>query len=90
MQTEASPSLGITSLDITRTVDLEPDHEFRFEVEFNKKVQIKLLKGTAEIFGTEIAVGVSYTFTGRKVAVYTWHGCALEISFFFQSFFLIT
>ncbi|CDH48990.1 polyribonucleotide 5-hydroxyl-kinase clp1 [Lichtheimia corymbifera JMRC:FSU:9682] len=68
------------SLDITRTVDLESDHEFRFEVEFNKKVQIKLLKGTAEIFGTEIAVGVSYTFTGRKVAVYTWHGCALEIT----------
>ncbi|KAK4511529.1 uncharacterized protein ATC70_012744 [Mucor velutinosus] len=63
----------------SREVTLEPDHEFRFEVEFNNKVQIKLAKGTAEIFGTELAVGITYTFTGRKAAVYTWHGCTLEI-----------
>lgn len=41
----------------------------------------KLLKGTAEIFGTELAIGMSYDFTGRKVAVFSWHGCTLEISF---------
>ncbi|CAO3620204.1 unnamed protein product [Cunninghamella echinulata] len=41
----------------------------------------ELVKGTAEIFGTELADGVEYTFTGRKAAVYTWHGCTLEISF---------
>lgn len=58
---------------------MEPDHEFRFEVEFNNKVQIKLTRGTAEIFGTELAVGITYTFTGRKAAVYTWHGCTLEV-----------
>lgn len=58
---------------------MDPDHEFRFEVEFNNKVQIKLAKGTAEIFGTELAVGITYTFTGRKAAVYTWHGCTLEV-----------
>ncbi|KAI8877110.1 Clp1-domain-containing protein [Backusella circina FSU 941] len=63
-----------------REVVLDSDHEFRFEVDFNAKVQIKLAKGTAEIFGTELAVGVTYTFTGRKAAVYTWHGCTLEIS----------
>lgn len=55
------------------------DHEFRFEVDFNSKVQIKLVKGTAEIFGTELAIGIAYNFTGRKAAVYTWHGCTLEV-----------
>lgn len=62
-----------------REVVLGPDHEFRFEVDFNTKVSIKLAKGTAEIFGTELAVGVTYNFTGRKAAVYTWHGCTLEV-----------
>ncbi|KAI7862877.1 Pre-mRNA cleavage complex II protein Clp1-domain-containing protein [Spinellus fusiger] len=67
------------ALQPTRTIDLDPDHEFRFEVSFSAKVQVKLLKGTAEIFGTELAVGVPYTFSGRKAAVYTWHGCKLEV-----------
>ena len=63
----------------SREFVLGPDHEYRFEVDFNTKVSIKLVKGTAEIFGTELAVGVTYTFTGRKAAVYTWHGCTLEV-----------
>ncbi|KAI8647042.1 Pre-mRNA cleavage complex II protein Clp1-domain-containing protein [Parasitella parasitica] len=65
--------------EASREITLEPDHEFRFEVEFNTKAQLKLVKGTAEIFGTELAVGITYTFTGRKAAVYTWHGCTLEV-----------
>ncbi|KAI9489141.1 Pre-mRNA cleavage complex II protein Clp1-domain-containing protein [Zychaea mexicana] len=71
-----------TSAEPPRTIELDSEHEFRFEVEFNKKVTLKLLKGTAEVFGTELAINVTYTFTGRKAAVYTWHGCTLEISFF--------
>jgi polyribonucleotide 5'-hydroxyl-kinase len=39
----------------------------------------QLLSGTAEIFGTELAVNQTYTFTGHKAAVYTWHGCKLEV-----------
>lgn len=46
----------------------------------------QLVKGTAEVFGTELALGVEYTFSGRKAAVYTWHGCTLEISFFCSFF----
>ncbi|KAI8089895.1 Pre-mRNA cleavage complex II protein Clp1-domain-containing protein [Halteromyces radiatus] len=61
-----------------RVIDLEPDSEFRFEVDFKTQIQIKILKGTAEIFGTELAEGVEYSFSGRKAAVYTWHGCSLE------------
>ncbi|SAM09369.1 hypothetical protein [Absidia glauca] len=64
---------GKNELGDVRIVDLDADSEFRFEVDFKAQVQIKLLKGTAEIFGTELATGVDYTFSGRKAAVYTWH-----------------
>jgi polyribonucleotide 5'-hydroxyl-kinase len=39
----------------------------------------QLLSGTAEIFGTELALHQPYTFTGTKAAVYTYHGCRLEV-----------
>lgn len=35
--------------------------------------------GNAEIFGTEITVGPTYSFSGVKSAIYTWQGCELEI-----------
>lgn len=38
------------------------------------------MKGTAEIFGTELAIGPEYTFTNYKAAIYTWHGCTLEVT----------
>ncbi|KAJ3044466.1 hypothetical protein HDV00_001893 [Rhizophlyctis rosea] len=38
--------------------------------------RISLKDGRAEIFGSELAVDGEYTFSGRKVAVFTWH--ALE------------
>ncbi|CAG8695331.1 2640_t:CDS:2, partial [Scutellospora calospora] len=52
---------------------LEPEHEFRFEVDFGTTVKLKLISGTAEIYGTEIGIGPEYEFSGRKVAVFTWH-----------------
>lgn len=41
---------------------------------------MQLLAGTAELFGTELAASQTYTFSGTKAAIYTWHGCTLEIS----------
>ena len=38
------------------------------------------LTGTAEVFGTELAPSQTYRFTGAKAAVYTHHGCTLEVS----------
>jgi len=38
------------------------------------------MTGTAEIFGTELVISNTYTFTGTKAAVYTWHGCTFEVS----------
>lgn len=40
----------------------------------------QLLTGTAELFGTELAPSQTYTFSGTKGAIYTWHGCELEVS----------
>ncbi|RAK79911.1 cleavage polyadenylation factor subunit CLP1 [Aspergillus fijiensis CBS 313.89] len=54
--------------------------EWRFEVAFGTVVRVKLLTGTAELFGTELAPSQTYTFTGTKAAIYTWHGCMLEVS----------
>lgn len=41
---------------------------------------IQVLNGTAELFGTELAPNQTYSFTGMKAAIYTWHGCTLHIS----------
>ena len=55
--------------------------EYRFEVSHTKIARLKLLTGTAEIFGTELIISSTpYTFTGCKLAIYTWQGCTFEIS----------
>ncbi|XP_055625161.1 protein CLP1 homolog [Toxorhynchites rutilus septentrionalis] len=60
---------------------LETDSELRFEIENkNEKVTITLLSGHAELFGTELVVKKSYEFgVGAKVAIFTYHGCTLEL-----------
>ena len=41
---------------------------------------MRLKKGLAEVFGTEIIKGKTYTFfNGSKVAAFTFHGCEIEI-----------
>ncbi|XP_013170540.1 PREDICTED: protein CLP1 homolog isoform X2 [Papilio xuthus] len=60
---------------------LEPNSELRFEVESkNEKVVLEVKSGYAELFGTELVKGKPYEFhTGAKVAVFTWHGCIVEL-----------
>ncbi|XP_023017710.1 protein CLP1 homolog [Leptinotarsa decemlineata] len=66
---------------VLQEYNLEQDQELRFEVESkSEKVYLTLKKGTAEVFGTEIVKGKTYEFTaGAKVAVFTWHGCVVEV-----------
>ncbi|CAG8799212.1 4354_t:CDS:2, partial [Cetraspora pellucida] len=59
--------------EISKEWKLEPEHEFRFEVDFGTTVKLKLISGTAEIYGTEIGIGPEYEFSGRKIAIFTWH-----------------
>ena len=53
--------------------------EYRFETSFGSPTTIKLISGIAELFGTELAPNIEYTFRGTKGAIYTWEGCTLEI-----------
>ena len=40
------------------------------------------MSGNAEVFGTELARNKVYTINTRlKIAVFTWYGCTLAISF---------
>ncbi|KIV93579.1 hypothetical protein PV10_04783 [Exophiala mesophila] len=79
------PGLGLDEPEEERPVettqhDLAKEHEWRFEVAVGKYVQVKILTGTAELFGTELIAGNTYTFTGTKAAIYTWQGCSFEVS----------
>ncbi|KAK7572174.1 hypothetical protein V9T40_014646 [Parthenolecanium corni] len=64
-----------------KEIKLSPDCELRFEVEnSNETVYLELKSGIAEIFGTELVKGKTYTFTtGAKIAVFTWQGCELIV-----------
>jgi polyribonucleotide 5'-hydroxyl-kinase len=46
----------------------------------SKLIALQVLEGTAEIFGTELALNHAYTFRGTKSSIFTWHGCRLEVT----------
>ncbi|XP_074740700.1 polyribonucleotide 5'-hydroxyl-kinase Clp1 isoform X2 [Strix uralensis] len=61
--------------------ELERETELRFEVEASQTVQLELLTGMAEVFGTELTRNKKFSFdAGAKVAVFTWHGCTVQLS----------
>ncbi|XP_053687675.1 protein CLP1 homolog [Sabethes cyaneus] len=59
---------------------LETDSELRFEIENKNDVTVQLISGYAELFGTEMVMKKPYAFgVGAKVAIFTYHGCTLEL-----------
>eukprot|EP00002_Diphylleia_rotans_P033095 TRINITY_DN7001_c0_g1_i4.p1 TRINITY_DN7001_c0_g1~~TRINITY_DN7001_c0_g1_i4.p1 ORF type:complete len:351 (+),score=62.83 TRINITY_DN7001_c0_g1_i4:56-1108(+) len=64
----------------TQRFELKPTQELRFQVAVSEAATLKLVSGNAEIFGTEIVSGKVYEFSQTKLAVFTWHGCILELS----------
>ena len=40
---------------------------------------LKLVSGTAEVFGSEIVSEQTYTFTGTKAAIFSYHGATLFV-----------
>jgi polyribonucleotide 5'-hydroxyl-kinase len=76
---QAADPLSVPAAAVTRTKELAANTEYRFEVAFSRTLTVKLQSGTAEYFGTELAPMATYTFQGTKGAVFTWHGCVLEI-----------
>ncbi|CAM1503278.1 Fc.00g080540.m01.CDS01 [Cosmosporella sp. VM-42] len=63
----------------TRILALRPAWEWRFEVPHGSPLTLKVLSGTAEKDGIELAPRNAYSFTGVKSKILTWHGCELEI-----------
>ncbi|KXN91403.1 mRNA cleavage and polyadenylation factor CLP1 [Leucoagaricus sp. SymC.cos] len=60
---------------------LKPESEYRFELDPDTSLAIKLVRGKAEIFGAELVPGKYYLFGVEcKAAVFTWRGCTIEIS----------
>ena len=65
----------------TTTHTLEKQTEYRLEIPTTTTITIKLLTGSAEIFGTELVIGNTSTIPGpAKLAIYTWQGCTFEIT----------
>ena len=64
---------------------LEVEEELRLEVSFSKscQFQITLVHGSAELLGVELAPNTTYTLSpdtgGLKIAIFTWHGCVLDV-----------
>ncbi|KAL8953152.1 MAG: hypothetical protein Q9222_000973 [Ikaeria aurantiellina] len=73
-------SAPVEAVVSTQIYDVPEGTEWRFEVQFGSNVEIRLLSGTAELFGTELAQKQTYTFSGTKAAIYTWHGCSIEVA----------
>lgn len=65
---------------------LPPESELRIEVPFGITCTVTLRGGSsssggsAEIFGAEIPPERPIRLTATKVAIFTWHGCTLDIS----------
>ncbi|KAK6583811.1 hypothetical protein PZA11_003541 [Diplocarpon coronariae] len=61
--------------------ELQQNSEWRFEVAIKQKIDlVQVISGTAEIFGTELALNHIYTFRRIKASIYTWHGCRIEVT----------
>ncbi|KAG5653694.1 Cleavage polyadenylation factor subunit clp1 [Sphagnurus paluster] len=69
------------SAPATKEWHLEPETEYRFELDPDTSLAIKLVRGYAEIFGAELAEGKQYLFGSEcKAAVFTWQGCTIQMS----------
>lgn len=52
----------------------------KFSTNLSTCFYFQLKSGSAEVFGTELVKEKQYTFSaGAKVAVFTWHGCTIEL-----------
>ena len=64
----------------TKVKQLKKESELRCEVPENSSLVLKLVAGSAEIFGVEMAPNKEYVFRDQNIAVFTWYGCTIESS----------
>ncbi|KAE8669598.1 hypothetical protein F3Y22_tig00112230pilonHSYRG00177 [Hibiscus syriacus] len=71
---------GSASTSSLKQVKLERESELRIEVGNETPLKLRLLNGSVEIFGTELAPETWLTFPPRvKFAVFTWYGSTIEM-----------
>ncbi|EEF45009.1 cleavage/polyadenylation factor ia subunit clp1p, putative [Ricinus communis] len=71
---------AMTAASTMKQVKLERESELRIEVANDTPLRLRLLNGTAEIFGTELPPEMWLTFPPRlKFAVFTWYGATIEM-----------
>lgn len=71
---------GSNSTPAIKQVKLEKECELRIEVGIDAPLRLRLLNGTAEIFGTELPPEIWLNFPPRlKFAVFTWYGATIEM-----------
>ncbi|KAJ7744947.1 Pre-mRNA cleavage complex II protein Clp1-domain-containing protein [Mycena maculata] len=60
---------------------LDPETEYRFELDPGTSLAVRLVRGHAEVFGAEMAANKPYLFGSEcKAAIFTWRGCTIEMS----------
>ncbi|KAI3850352.1 hypothetical protein MKW92_004582 [Papaver armeniacum] len=71
---------SIPSSTSIRQVKLDKESELRIEVGIDAPLKLRLVNGTAEIFGTELPPEIWISFPPRlKFAVCTWSGATIEM-----------
>lgn len=65
---------------MAQQVVLARECEYRVEIGAQCELKLKLKSGSAELFGVELAIDHEYTLRDKKLAIFTWYGCTLEIS----------
>ncbi|GLU11155.1 hypothetical protein SLE2022_279190 [Rubroshorea leprosula] len=75
-----APATSGTGSSSIKQVKLERESELRIEVGNDTPLRLRLLNGSAEIYGSELAPEIWLTFPPRlKFAVFTWYGATIEM-----------
>ena len=65
-------------------VSLSPGVEYRFRISSEPSedtvCDVRVSKGTAEVFGSALLPKESYVFEVGSFAIFTWYGCTLEVN----------
>jgi len=74
-----SISFGETQAQTSKTYRLEARTELRLKVS-GDPLTVRLLEGSAEVFGAELADEKPYKLSHGSCAIYTWEGCMIEVT----------
>ncbi|GAV69809.1 MobB domain-containing protein/Clp1 domain-containing protein [Cephalotus follicularis] len=75
-----APPMNPSSASVPKQVKLDKESELRIEAANDSPLRLRLVTGSAEIFGTELPPEIWLSFPPRlKFAVFTWYGATIEM-----------